>query len=238
VIPLLPTATDLFLRAQVAWSARAQPTYETFSLPCSATFLAAQCAPLTTARFIVRMTDGRTYAQTIEQPGAPAKVLLRGGYITGPAGAPLGFYRRVPAGAPGRAPPPNFAADPLRTIATVTAVDYAYRVRLAGEEVLHGTTTAHLILVPLRKPEIYALRDLWVALDSYEILRLVYEMPFDAATARITYEFAPAGTPPLWTIVHIAAATRSEAVSEDLRDIEFPTTEPDEDFVTGSSSSP
>jgi len=225
------TATQIFLRAQATWSERAQPRYEAFSVPCSVTYLASRCSPAVRIRFIVRLTDGRTYAETIASDAQPASVLLRGGYITGPAGAPLGFYRRAPDNSLPFTPPPNLAADPLRTIATVTAVDYAYRVRLIGDETLGGVTTAHLTLAPLRKPDVYLLRDLWVAVDSDEVVRLVYEEPFGKSSARITYDFAPVGETAIWTIVHISAATSREAVSESLDDIEFPPSEPDSYFT-------
>ncbi|HEY1975032.1 MAG TPA: hypothetical protein VGG89_00625 [Candidatus Baltobacteraceae bacterium] len=224
------TAEQIFLRAQAAWTSRAQPAYVAFTLPCDATFLSPSCAPDAHLLFIVRMSDGRTYAQTIAEPGASPKILVRGAYITGPAGAPLGFVRRLPEGTPVASPPPNLAPDPLRTIATVTAIDYAYRVRIVGQETIHGVATTHLELTPLREPTLYPLRDLWVASDSYEIVRLVYERPFQRTTARITYDFAQVGVSRAWTIVHIAASTPRESVSETLNDISFPGSEPDSLF--------
>lgn len=220
-------AEQIFLRAQAAWTARVQPAYVAFTLPCEATFLAASCAADAQARFVVRMTDGRTYARTVAQPDEPAKTLVRGAYITGPADAPLGFVRSVPAGSAAPSPPPNLAADPLRTIASVTAIDYAYHVRNLGQEAVNGIEAFHLELAPLRKPDLYPLRDLWVAVDSYQIIRLVYERPFQRTMARITYDFAQVGTPPIWTIVHISASTPHESVSESLNEIAFPSSEPD-----------
>lgn len=222
-----PDAEQIFLRAQAVWTARVQPAYVAFTLPCDATFLAPSCAPNAQVRFIVRMTDGRTYARTVAQPGAPEKTLVRGAYITGPAGAPLGFVRSVPAGNVAPSPPPNLAADPFRTIASVTAIDYAYRVQNLGQENVNGIEAFHLELTPLRKPDLYPLRELWVSVDSYQIIRLVYERPFQRTTARITYDFAQAGTPATWTIVHIAASTPRESVAESLNDIAFPLSEPD-----------
>src|SRR5581483_6370977 len=171
-------AQQLFLKAQTTWSARVTPRFESFVLPCGVTFLDARCAPGTNVRFVVRLSDGRTYAETIPAAGAPAVTLVRGGYITGPAGAPLGFYRRWPqSDAPSHAtPPPDLAEDPLRTIATVTAVDFAYRIALAGEESINGVKTAHLVLQPVRNPAAYPLRDLWIALDTDQVVRLTYEL--------------------------------------------------------------
>jgi hypothetical protein len=138
--------------------------------------------------------------------------------------------RSVPTGNAAPSPPPNFAPDPLRTIASVTAIDYAYRVQNLGQEIVGGIEAFHLELAPLRKPDLYPLRDLWVAVDSYQIIRLVYERPFQRTTARITYDFGQVGTPPIWTIVHIAASTPHESVSESLDEIAFPTSEPDSLF--------
>jgi hypothetical protein len=223
------TAQQIFLRAQAAWSARAAPRFESFVLPCAATFLEPRCPTGADVEFVLRLSDGRTYARTVPRLGESPLVLLRGGYITGPDGAPLGFYRRWPVPAQAAAPP-DLADDPLQTIATVTAVDVAYRVTLAGEAILDGVDTIHLALVPLRDPIAYPLRDLWVDRASYEIVRLGYAFPFKRSVALVTYDFAPVGHPPVWSIVHIAASARGEAVAEDLREIAFPADEPQSYF--------
>lgn len=156
---------------------------------------------------------------------------MRGGYITGPAGAPLGFYRRWPsAGSSQATPPPNLAEDPLPTIATVTAVDLAYRVTLAGYDTIDGVESAHLALVPVRDPLSHPLRDLWIARSNDEIVRLTYALPFKRSTALITYDFAQVGKPPVWSIVHIQASSGTEAISEDVREIAFPPAEPEAYF--------
>jgi hypothetical protein len=224
-------AQQLFLRAQATWNARATARFESFVLPCASTFLAARCTPGADVEFILRLSDGRVYAQTVAGPNATPTPLERGGYITGPAGAPLGFYRRLPqTGTLQATPPPDLADDPLRTIANVTAVDVAYRIALAGYETVDGIETAHLTLVPIRNPANYPLRDLWVARKNDEVVRLTYALPYKRATAQITYDFAPVGKPPIWTIVRIAASAGGEAVSEDLRDVAFPADEPDSYF--------
>jgi len=189
-----PTAQQLFLRAQATWSARPTPRFESFVLPCAATFLEPHCPPGTDVEFIVRLSDGRTYARTVAASGATPVILMRGQYITGPAGAPLGFYRRWPAPDSALAsPPPNLANDPLRTIATVTAVDIAYRITLAGNETIDGVEASHLVLSPLRDPAAYPLRDLWIARNDNEVVRLTYALPFKRSMALITYDFAPVG---------------------------------------------
>ncbi len=226
------TAQQLFLQAQAAWSARVTPPFELFVLPCAATFLESRCPPGADVEFIVRHSDGRTYAQTVATAGTTPVTLVRGGYITGPDGAPLGFYRRLPGSVtPKIGPPPDLADDPLRTIATVTAIDVAYRIRLAGDEKIEGVDSAHLVLEPVRDPAAYPLRDLWVARKGYEVMRLTYALPFKRSTALVTYDFAPVGTPPQWSIVRIAAVSGGEAISEDLREISFPPHEPQSYFA-------
>lgn len=217
------TPANIFTRAQAVWNARALPPYEAFTLPCSATFLANLCSGDTRVQFIVRLADGRSFAQTIDANGKPGSVLLRDGYIFGPAGAPFGFFRRAPEpGATAPPAPPNLAPDPIGTIATATAVDRAYAIDLAGTETLGAYTCWHLRLRPLRDPQHYPLRELWIDQASYEVVRLVYAWPFNATTATITYDFAPAGAQRIWSIVHIAAQSGSQHVSEDLEDITFP----------------
>ncbi len=224
------TAQQLFLRAQATWSARPVPRFESFVLPCAATFLEPRCFAGADVQFIVRMSDGRTYARTVAKGDTRPITLMRGGYITGPDGAPLGFHRRWPE--PDRPPasPPDLADDPLRTIATVTAVDVAYRVTIAGDERIDGSGAVHLVLQPLRDPTAYPLRDLWIARNDHEVVRLVYALPFKRSLALVTYDFAPVGEPPLWSIVHIAASADGIAVSQQLREIAFPSEEPQSYF--------
>ncbi len=227
-----PAAQQLFLKAQSTWSARATPRFESFVLPCAVTFLEARCAPEAEVRFIVRLSDGRAYAETVATGGASPVTLVRGGYITGPAGAPLGFYRRWPQSAvPRPTTPPDLAEDPLRTIATVTAVDFAYRIAVAGNETIDGVLTTHLVLRPVGDSAAYPLRDLWIGHDDDEVVRLTYELPYKRGSASITYDFAPIGKPPVWTIVRIAASAGGETISEELREIAFPPDEPDTYFT-------
>ena len=63
-----------------------------------------------------------------------------------------------------------------------------------------------------------------------EVVRFTYALLFKRSTALITYDFDPAGEPPIWTIVHIAASASGEAVSEELRQIAFPWDEPESYF--------
>ncbi len=235
-----PDPAAIFTRAQTVWSARTEPPYESFTLSCEDTFLADKCQAGTQVQFIVRLSDGRTFAQTIAANGRPASVLLRGGYIVGPAGAPFGFYRRSPVpGATIAAPPPNLAEDPMTTIATVAAVDRAYAITLAGTELTGACTCYHLRLRPLRDPQAYPLRDLWIDTMTYNVVRLTYAWPYNGTTASVTYDFAPLGPRAIWTVVHIDAqavshglfTTHVERVSEGLQNIAFPESEPDADFT-------
>jgi hypothetical protein len=233
-----PSPAQIFQRAQQAWLARSIPPYESFAVACESTFLAPHCAAGDRVEFTVRASDGRTYAQTLAAGGTPPKVLLRGGYITGPADTPLGFYRVLPNGqSPPPAAPPNFAPDPLETIATVAASAHVYDIRLADEESVDGRLCYHLVLRPLIAPDRYPLRELWVDTNSFEVVQLTYERPYDAEHTRasVRYRFAPIGKNRVWAIVHIEAdatthqlfSSKTERVADDLRDISFPASAPD-----------
>ncbi|MGB6985460.1 MAG: hypothetical protein WBD74_05705 [Candidatus Aquilonibacter sp.] len=234
-----PDPVAIFTRAQAAWNARAAPPYESFTLPCDETFLAQSCSAGTVVQFIVRLRDGRTFAQTLDADGRPATVLLRGGYAVGPAGAPFGFYRRAPAEGAAPVPtPPNFAEDPIQTIAVVKAVDRAYDISYIETTTIGERACYHLRLRPLRDPQRYALRELWIDTTTYDVVRLAYVWPYNDVFANITYDFAPAGPQRIWSIVHIDAQATSrgvftshtEHVSEDLHNIDFPPSVPDADF--------
>jgi hypothetical protein len=203
-------------------------------LPCEQTTFAGRCSDGETARIVVRLSDGRYYASSVNPDGSPGRALVRGDDIYGPAGAPFGFYRRVPTGNPASTPPPSLAEDPLETIATVQAIDHAYHVALAGTETVGGYSTYHLRLQPLREPDLYPLRDLWVDRANSQVVRLTYQQPFNATHAVVQYDFAPAGSPPTWVITHIAAHAGRESISQDLHDITFPATEPAENFEARS----
>jgi hypothetical protein len=234
-----PDPVAIFTRAQAAWNARAVPPYESFTLPCDETFLAKSCSQGTVVQFIVRLRDGRTFVQTLDADGRPGIVLLRGGYAFGPAGAPLGFYRRAPEqGATPLPAPPNLAADPIQTIAVVRAVDRAYDISYIETTTIGARTAYHLRLHPLRNPQQYPLRELWVDTTTYDVVRLTYAWPYNGTTASITYDFAAAGPQGIWSIVHIDAQatshglfeTHTEHVCEDLHNIEFPASVPNADF--------
>jgi MucB/RseB N-terminal domain len=234
-------AIAIFLQAQQAWIARVVPPYESFHIACDQTFLTSRCGAGDIVAFTVRSSDGRTFAQTLPANGEAGSVLLRGAFITGPAGTPLGFYRALPNGSSPTTPPPNLAADPLQTIATVTAHSHAYDVALAGEENIGGRKCYHLSLVPRADSHRYPLRDLWVEESSFKVVQLTYARPYDERDtwASVRYRFAPIGPSHVWTIVHIEAeavihgflSSRIEKVSDDLTDISFPGSAPESYFV-------
>jgi hypothetical protein len=172
--PPSPSPDEIVSRAQTSWEARVVPPYVSFELPCADTFLAAQCESGDTARFKVRMSDGRTYARTVRVPGIE---LMCGGFITGPATTPLGFFRSIDANDVAAAiapspPPQNFAPDPFgpKAIASVVAVNRAYTVRLVGVESLDGESVYRLQLVPNYDPEHHPLRELWIDTATFEVV--------------------------------------------------------------------
>jgi hypothetical protein len=57
---------------------------------------------------------------------------------------------------------PAPGATGLKTIAIVSAETHDYAVRLDGNSIIDGTTYEHLILRPLRDPNKYRLRELWI----------------------------------------------------------------------------
>lgn len=237
---MIAPAEAIFLRAQQVWVQRAIPPYESFQIACAKTYLKDDCRPGETVAFTVRTSDGRTFAQTIATVATPARVLLRGDFITGPDGTPLGFYRALPAQPGGAAPqpPPNMAPDPLMpTIAVATTVAKAYEISLVGTERIGGYTCDHLALRPLGDPKRFALRDLWVDESSGNVVQLTYAHDFgNGRFGTVRYRFAPEGAQRYWTIVHIegdapagSAYGRSHA-SSDLDSIGFPKSMPAADF--------
>jgi hypothetical protein len=238
----MPTAAlspyEIFRQAQRVWQARVVPPYESFRIFCDRTFLAARCDSGDMVEFTVRMSDGRTFAQAFSATENAPRVLMRGGYITGPVETPLGFYRALPNGESSPMPsPPNLAQDPLQTIATVTATGHVYDVEFGGEESIDGRLCYHLTLRPDVDPDRYPLRELWIAEVSFEVVQLAYERPYSEKHTRalVLYRFAPVGPEHVWSIVHIEAqasvrelfSTRTERVADDLTDLSFPIFAPD-----------
>jgi hypothetical protein len=229
---MVATAAQVFSAATAAWQARAVPSYVQFTLPCADTALVAHCDPGDGARFTVRMADGRTYAETVPKDGTTTvKPIMNGGLIFGPGVTPLGFFRKVGGDDTSALPPPNLAPDPLNLIASVSVRARSYDVTFDGSETVGGVNCYRLKLRPLGDPERYPLRQLWVEKGTNQIRRLTYEWDFgDNHKGVVHYDFAPEGDPAVWTIVHIDAQNGRQSVADDLSDIAFPDSAPDEDF--------
>ena len=100
--------------------------------------------------------------------------------------------------APVDAPTPaDFTTEkPLRELARVEAVARDYSIALAGVERVREEDAYHLTLVPLREPRTNRLRDLWVATNNYETLRLTVDGLFSGRPyedARWTVSFVDFG---------------------------------------------
>jgi hypothetical protein len=241
---------DIVARAQTTWEARVVPRYVSFEIPCEDTFLSAQCTAREIVNFVVRMHDGRTYAQTAE---LPTRQLMCGGFIYGPALTPFGFFRRIGAdNAPASLSTPatlpeNLAEDPFgpRSIASVSVKDSAYAVTLAGVEDLDGASVYHLHLVPNYVPAQHPLRDLWVDARTFDVLALTYARKAEsgAAEGSVHYRFAQVGDERIWTIVYIEATlpvkgSQSTANPHSaLSKIGFPESWPAWSFVPGCGRS-
>jgi hypothetical protein len=243
-----PAATlspyDIVTRAQTAWEARIVPPYVSFEIPCADTFLDKQCDPDEIARFVVRMDDGRTYAETAE---APHDTLVCGAFIYGPAATPLGFFRRidpnnVPSTLATPPPPENFAADPFgpKSIASVVVTDRAYTVTLAGVEKFGDASVYHMHLEPNYLPEAHPLRDLWIDTTSFQVLQLTYARHAESGvpSGTVEYRFAQVGPERIWAIAYIGAtlplkgAKTPATPHSDLANITFPKDEPVWRFVS------
>lgn len=118
-------AAAIFLNAQSTWNERSVPPYESFALPCDQTLFADRCAPGARLQFIVRISDGRYLAQVLRSDGTAGAVLVRGGDLVGPAGAPFGFFRRTPLPGSALAAAPVPASDPREYPLRALLVDRA-----------------------------------------------------------------------------------------------------------------
>jgi hypothetical protein len=91
---------------------------------------------------------------------------------------------------------PEGEATPLHELARVEVFGRDYQIALVGIEHLAGGDAYHLSLTPLRNPQVYRLRDLWVATDSYATLQLAVDGLFEGKPyedARWTVSYVPIG---------------------------------------------
>jgi erythromycin esterase-like protein len=213
------------------WENQALPPFEAFTLPCHELLRSGAegtCGSSTQMRVNVRTSDGMAHAETIPVDAGKPTVLLPAGHIYGPAGAPLGFTRRIG----GSQRVGSLAADPMapiKTIAAVTATNTIYAVRVSSG-ICNGVAAYHLILEPRIQAATHPLRELWILQDSFEVCGLTYAIPFNGGEATVRYAFEERGDPPIPFIVQICArmpyrtpiGTRYTDVVEDVRDIAFP----------------
>ncbi len=75
----------------------------------------------------------------------------------------------------------NTPQSALPTIATVNASDHAYDITLVGTEAVGGFYAYHLRLQPYHDPAKYRLRELWIDVYSYLVLKLVTQGNFTGA---------------------------------------------------------
>jgi hypothetical protein len=98
----------------------------------------------------------------------------------------------TPTPAASDAPPAFINQKPLRQLAQVEAIVREYTIVFAGTERLASGDAYHLMLTPLRNPEINRLRDLWIDPTSYATVRLAVQglfegKPYDGARWIVTY---------------------------------------------------
>lgn len=66
----------------------------------------------------------------------------------------------------------------LKTIASVETAQHDYVMHLDGEQIVDGHNDYHLLLQPLRDPDRYRLRDLWIDTQNFALDRLVTQGNF------------------------------------------------------------
>jgi hypothetical protein len=211
-----PDADALFLQAKQAWRGRTEVPFVTYAVRASYLFhnhLIADWFQLT-----YRASDGALGVRVIDVPGDAAR--KEGGvplYLFGlkifdtnpdadeitmrqPAIEPGFTFGLMPhtflpnlEGAAGDATPePD--RERLREIGRVIAVNREYAITYAGDEQLRYGDTYHLVLQPLRDPQLNRLRDLWIEKQSHLLLRARVAGIFDGAPYdRVTWtvEYVP-----------------------------------------------
>jgi hypothetical protein len=95
-------------------------------------------------------------------------------------------------------PEPKPSATPLKEIGSVQAYTRDYDVRLLGEETLRYGDAYHLKLTPLRDPQVFRLRDLWVGKTDYATQQMVIAGIFHGRP----YDSVP------WTVIYVPIESR------------------------------
>lgn len=111
--------------------------------------------------------------------------------------------------------PPRPDAEPssaeesdLKTIAVVEATLVDYRMHLVGTEVIESHVTDHIRLEPVRNPQKYNLRDLWIDAQTFDLRRATFVFWGDDSLrngASITADFGPAQQ--YWIVVRSSWCT-------------------------------
>ncbi len=124
---------------------------------------------------------------------APHAELVGNAPFAAPTAEPTAAATPIPSPSPTPRVSPGAPTEaPLRELARVEAVARDYSIVLAGIERIRTTDAYHLVLTPLRKPNLYRLRDLWVDTSDYQTIKLVVNglfegKPYDGARWTVTY---------------------------------------------------
>ncbi len=118
---------------------------------------------------------------------------LAGNATAVPAGRPSATAAAATAvPAPAQSPSIFATEKPLRTLVRVEAVARDYAIAFVGTDKLESGDAYHLALTPLRDPQTFRLRDLWIDPSSYATLELGMQglfdgKPYDDARWIVTY---------------------------------------------------
>jgi len=127
-------------------------------------------------------------------------------------------------------PTPEPDIERLHEIGRVVAVNHEYKVKFVGEEHLRYGDSLHLSLEPLRDPQLNRLRDIWIAKDTYVLLRervagIFDSKPYDRVSWLV--EFVPLNSRMYIQQVHTSddmhfGIDRVDHLQFDFVDYQFP----------------
>ncbi|MDQ2909023.1 MAG: hypothetical protein M3R44_06710 [Candidatus Eremiobacteraeota bacterium] len=124
---------------------------------------------------------------------APHAELIGNAFLNEPTPQPSAAATATPLPSPSPSVAPGVPTEaPLRELVRVEAVARDYTIVLAGIDHVRAVEAYHLVLTPLREPNLYRLRDLWVDTSDYETVKLAVDglfegKPYDAARWTVTY---------------------------------------------------
>lgn len=238
-----PTATEgqeIFNKAWDVWIGQARPTYLQFTMPCHDLGRTRTCGSSTRMIVTIRSADGQAHVDAVDANAGSSHVLLDGGYIYGPAFAPLSFVQRTKSAAPSAPTEPILFDDGIKVIGSVKARPHYYDSTLVGRESFNGNDVFRLRLVPLGDPDLYPLRQLIVDANTYRVRQLDYQQSFRKGSAKITYDFSPVGDDATWCITKITAnvpirsllGTSYVSSIQEMSDVKLLQSVPDDYFKT------